>query len=103
MLLEIHYGHSNPYQIYHLLSINVLPHVDRVNGPSRMLISKVDLEKYLSNHEFTYDHVFADDSSNELVYQHTARPLVRYIFEGGMATCFAYGQVMNNCLHCGNE
>jgi kinesin family protein 2/24 len=54
--------------------------------------TKVDLSKYLDNHNFRFDHVFDDDITNATIYRFTAAPLVRTIFEGGFATCFAYGQ-----------
>ena len=40
-----------------------------------------------------FDYAFDENASNELVYKYTAKSLVQSIFEGGMATCFAYGQV----------
>ncbi|KAI7853209.1 P-loop containing nucleoside triphosphate hydrolase protein [Circinella umbellata] len=54
--------------------------------------TKVDLTKYIEQHSFTYDDVFDYDAANDQVYQRTAQPLVKYIFDGGKATCFAYGQ-----------
>lgn len=54
--------------------------------------SKVDLTKFLENHKFRFDYAFNDECSNEIVYKYTAKPLVKTIFDGGMATCFAYGQ-----------
>ncbi|KAI8145891.1 P-loop containing nucleoside triphosphate hydrolase protein [Fennellomyces sp. T-0311] len=54
--------------------------------------TKVDLTKYIEQHSFTYDDVFDSDAGNDQVYQRTAQPLVKYIFDGGKATCFAYGQ-----------
>ncbi|KAI8882750.1 kinesin-domain-containing protein [Backusella circina FSU 941] len=53
---------------------------------------KVDLTKYIEQHQFTFDDVFDADSTNDYIYQRTAQPLVKYIFSGGKATCFAYGQ-----------
>eukprot|EP00730_Choanoeca_flexa_P004103 TRINITY_DN11598_c0_g1_i3.p1 TRINITY_DN11598_c0_g1~~TRINITY_DN11598_c0_g1_i3.p1 ORF type:complete len:617 (+),score=147.18 TRINITY_DN11598_c0_g1_i3:91-1851(+) len=53
---------------------------------------KVDLTKYIENHEFRFDYSFNHQCDNALVYRYTAAPLVRTIFERGMATCFAYGQ-----------
>ncbi|KAJ2999571.1 Kinesin-like protein kif24 [Globomyces sp. JEL0801] len=50
---------------------------------------KVDLTKYVENHEFVFDEAFDANASNEEVYRRTAQPLVQYIFEGGKATCFA--------------
>ncbi|KAI9366701.1 P-loop containing nucleoside triphosphate hydrolase protein [Zopfochytrium polystomum] len=53
---------------------------------------KVDLTKYIEQHEFVFDDVFDSDATNEEVYRRTAFPLVEYVFNGGKATCFAYGQ-----------
>ncbi|KAI9340405.1 P-loop containing nucleoside triphosphate hydrolase protein [Zopfochytrium polystomum] len=67
-----------------------------VNGRYSLTIHepkvKVDLTKYVEQHEFIFDEVFDCDASNEEVYKRTAFPLVEYIFSGGKATCFAYGQ-----------
>ncbi|KAF7731619.1 Kinesin-like protein kif24 [Apophysomyces ossiformis] len=53
---------------------------------------KLDLTRYIEQHTFTFDDVFDADASNTKVYERTALPLVKYIFQGGKATCFAYGQ-----------
>jgi hypothetical protein len=50
---------------------------------------KVDLTKYVENHEFVFDEAFDENAANEEVYRRTALPLVEYLFEGGKATCFA--------------
>ena len=50
---------------------------------------KLDLSKYIEQHTFTFDDVFDAEANNASVYERTALPLVRYIFEGGKATCFA--------------
>ncbi|XP_075679256.1 kinesin-like protein KIF2A isoform X2 [Dermatophagoides pteronyssinus] len=60
---------------------------------------KVDLTKYLENQRFRFDYAFDESANNELVYKYTAKPLVRTIFEGGMATCFAYGQTGSGKTH----
>eukprot|EP00659_Diplonema_papillatum_P019220 gene19220-29599_t len=54
--------------------------------------TRVDCSQYIEEHEFTFDEVFEDDATNEIVYQRTAAPLIETVFEGGRATCFAYGQ-----------
>ena len=59
--------------------------------------TKVDLTKYLENHQFRFDYSFDETVDNALVYHYTAKPLVKSIFEQGMATCFAYGQVRRVC------
>jgi kinesin family protein 2/24 len=53
---------------------------------------KVDLTKYTNTHQFHFDEVFGEQSSNTDVYRRTAEHLVDTVFEGGHATCFAYGQ-----------
>ncbi|XP_077580612.1 kinesin-like protein KIF2C [Stigmatopora nigra] len=60
---------------------------------------KVDLTKYLENQVFQFDYSFDETSTNDLVYRFTAKPLVKSIFEGGMATCFAYGQTGSGKTH----
>ena len=45
------------------------------------------------NMTFEFDHVFEDNESSETVYNHTAMPLVAYMFQKkGHGTVFAYGQ-----------
>ncbi|XP_021270401.1 kinesin-like protein KIF2B [Numida meleagris] len=60
---------------------------------------KLDLTQYLNNQIFRFDHAFDDHATNELVYRHTAQPLVDIVFQGGMATCFAYGQTGSGKTH----
>lgn len=57
----------------------------------------MDLTKYTEEHTFLFDEVFDSDADNEHVYKKTAQPLVEYIFTGGKATCFAYGQTGKTC------
>eukprot|EP00039_Didymoeca_costata_P032675 m.38830 g.38830 ORF g.38830 m.38830 type:complete len:961 (-) comp9479_c1_seq1:70-2952(-) len=52
----------------------------------------VHMKPYIQKHNFTFDHVFGDPSTNLQVYKETAQPLVRHVLGGKMATCFAYGQ-----------
>ncbi|CAL1527967.1 unnamed protein product [Lymnaea stagnalis] len=52
----------------------------------------VDLKAYTLQHEFTFDEVFDESCTNEDVYIRAARPLINCVFNGGTATCFAYGQ-----------
>ncbi|KAJ3178220.1 Kinesin-like protein kif24 [Geranomyces variabilis] len=53
---------------------------------------KVDLTRYIEQHEFVFDEAFDAHCTNDDVYRRTAFPLVEYVFNGGKATCFAYGQ-----------
>ncbi|KAL3867065.1 hypothetical protein ACJMK2_044298 [Sinanodonta woodiana] len=52
----------------------------------------VDLTAYTLQHEFMFDEVFDGTCTNEDVYIRAARPLINCLFDGGSATCFAYGQ-----------
>ncbi|XP_028634946.1 kinesin-like protein KIF24 [Grammomys surdaster] len=52
----------------------------------------VDLTQYILQHVFYFDEVFGEACSNQDVYLKTAHPLIQHIFNGGNATCFAYGQ-----------
>ncbi|OAF71587.1 hypothetical protein A3Q56_00647 [Intoshia linei] len=64
--------------------------------------TKVDQTKYLDNHQFTFDYVFDQMSSNQLIYNYTAKPLLNVLFNGGTATCFAYGQTGSGKTHTMN-
>ncbi|KAJ1427821.1 P-loop containing nucleoside triphosphate hydrolase protein [Ochromonadaceae sp. CCMP2298] len=53
----------------------------------------IDMKRQLMNHhQFRFDRVFNEHSSNEAVYAATARSLVRICCEGGYSTCLVYGQ-----------
>ncbi|NWT09488.1 KIF24 protein, partial [Vireo altiloquus] len=52
----------------------------------------VDLTQYIFQHVFYFDEVFGESCTNQDVYMKTAYPLIQHIFNGGNATCFAYGQ-----------
>lgn len=79
--------------------------IDVITIPTKDLVlvhepkQKVDLTKYLENQRFRFDYAFDETADNELVYKFTAKPLVKTIFEGGMATCFAYGQTGSGKTH----
>ncbi|XP_060522689.1 kinesin-like protein Klp10A isoform X2 [Cylas formicarius] len=74
-----------------------------VNTKNQLIVHepkhKVDLTKYLENQHFRFDYVFDETCTNDVVYKFTAKPLVKTIFEGGMATCFAYGQTGSGKTH----
>lgn len=53
---------------------------------------KVDLTKYIDEHHFNFDRAFAEDSTNQEVYDDCVRPIVHCAFLGAKVTCFAYGQ-----------
>ena len=45
-----------------------------------------------STHSFVFDHVYDENSSQEKVYETTARTVVDSALQGYNATIFAYGQ-----------
>lgn len=44
---------------------------------------KVDLTRYVESHKFSFDEVFADESTNEEIYQATCKPLVHFFINAG--------------------
>jgi len=53
---------------------------------------KVDLTKYVEEHNFTFDQAFDENTNNEQLYMSTVRPLIDAAFSKAKVTCFAYGQ-----------
>mgnify|MGYP000877970602 FL=1 len=54
---------------------------------------KVDgITKYIDTQEFTFDHTFNENETTEELYKSTVQPLVDFIMQQGIVTCFAYGQ-----------
>ena len=53
---------------------------------------KVDLTKYIEEHNFAFDGVYSEDISNYDLYLSTVQPIVQASFQGAKVTCFAYGQ-----------
>ena len=45
---------------------------------------------------FTFDHVFAEETKQEEVFEQCVQQLVEGTFEGYNATILAYGQVCNS-------
>ena len=51
------------------------------------------ITKYLNNNTFVFDHAFAEDAGNDVVYDSVGAPLVEFVVsKRGRATVFAYGQ-----------
>ena len=61
--------------------------------------SKVDLTKYVEHHQFTFDEVFHEGTSNEELYVRAVQPLISATFEGAKTTVFAYGQTGSGKTH----
>ncbi|KYO31045.1 kinesin-like protein KIF2A [Alligator mississippiensis] len=79
------------------LDVVSVPHGDVVMV--REAKQRLDLSRYLENQVFRFDRAFDATATNELVYRHTAQPLVETVFRRGTATCFAYGQTGSGKTH----
>jgi len=53
---------------------------------------KVDLTRYVEEHNFLFDASFDENVSNEQLYESSVRPVIDAVFGGAKCTCFAYGQ-----------
>ena len=54
---------------------------------------KVDgITKYIDNQDFQFDNTFADNESNEDLYNLSISPILDLVFNTGTITVFAYGQ-----------
>ena len=53
---------------------------------------KVDLTKYIEEHQFIFDLAYDQDATNEKIYLETVRPMIEAAFNKIKVTCFAYGQ-----------
>uniref|UniRef100_A0A8D0GUR2 Kinesin-like protein KIF24 n=1 Tax=Sphenodon punctatus TaxID=8508 RepID=A0A8D0GUR2_SPHPU len=72
--------------------VNILSVEDRETLLLHEKKEAVDLTQYILQHVFYFDEVFGEACTNQDVYMKTAHPLIQHIFNGGNATCFAYGQ-----------
>eukprot|EP01065_Artemidia_motanka_P030236 TRINITY_DN36250_c0_g1_i1.p1 TRINITY_DN36250_c0_g1~~TRINITY_DN36250_c0_g1_i1.p1 ORF type:complete len:645 (+),score=206.58 TRINITY_DN36250_c0_g1_i1:53-1936(+) len=62
--------------------------------------TRVDGSTYTDRQIFNrFDNVFDHRHDNLTVYENTAQPLIDVVFEGGWATCFAYGQTGTGKTH----
>lgn len=53
---------------------------------------KVDLTRYVEEHNFLFDQSFDETVSNEQLYVACVRPIIDAVFNRAKCTCFAYGQ-----------
>lgn len=53
---------------------------------------KVDLTRYVDEHNFLFDQSFDESTSNEQLYVAAVRPVIDAVFHRAKCTCFAYGQ-----------
>ncbi|OUM64137.1 hypothetical protein PIROE2DRAFT_37051, partial [Piromyces sp. E2] len=61
--------------------------------------TSVSMSKTIENHEFYFDHVYDEYSTNKMIYLDIAKPLVENFFDGGKVTFFAYGQTGSGKTH----
>ena len=54
---------------------------------------KIDgLTKFLEDNEFYFDNTFNENESTEDLYKYSISPMINFILNKGIVTCFAYGQ-----------
>eukprot|EP00435_Cladocopium_sp_Y103_P032904 s747_g8.t1 len=53
---------------------------------------KVDLTKYVEEHNFLFDQAFDENVTNESLYKSCVQPVIDAVFHKAKCTCFAYGQ-----------
>ncbi len=64
------------------------------------LKTKVDMTKYVEEHQFTFDSVYGEESTNEQIYIDSVRPMINLVFKSNAKiTCFAYGQTGSGKTH----
>ncbi|ORY87220.1 kinesin-domain-containing protein [Neocallimastix californiae] len=61
--------------------------------------TSVNMSKTIENHEFYFDYVYDEESTNKMIYLDIAKPLVENFFNGGKVTFFAYGQTGSGKTH----
>ena len=55
--------------------------------------TKINLEKYIEEHNFTFDIAYDEQTTNEIIYLECLRPMIQSAFlSKSKITCFAYGQ-----------
>ena len=70
----------------------IVDFIDNENMILKEQREKVDLTKYIEEHNFSFDAVFSQQENNHDVYNRVVSPLVESAFAGAKVTCFAYGQ-----------
>lgn len=66
-----------------------------VDSPAIMVFEdkvKVDLTKYIHQHNFGYNETFGSDDSTSDLFDGSVRDLVENVFEGGTSTAFCFGK-----------
>lgn len=71
---------------------DVVSVIDPISIAIREQKQKVDLTRYIEEHEFGFDACYNENVSNSELYEDLIRPLVASAFSGAKVTVFAYGQ-----------
>ena len=68
----------------------------KINPPNTLIVKelrlKVDLTKYIEEHNFNFDAVYDETITNEKLYKSLLQPLILNAFNKSKVSCFAYGQ-----------
>lgn len=66
---------------------------DKRNVTVKETKAKINLEKYIDEHNFTFDIAYNEQTTNEIIYLECLRPMIQSAFASkSKITCFAYGQ-----------
>lgn len=52
---------------------------------------KLDLTKYIEEHQFKFDSVYNEAITNVDIYNDVLKSVVEFALKGGRVSCFAYG------------
>lgn len=63
---------------------------------------KLNMERAVETHKFTFDHAFDQDVTNATIYKNVVKSLVDTMFQGGKVLLFAYGQTGKTVLKSGS-
>lgn len=88
-------GHSSFFfQFEHQVAVRVRPPINLKEEKCIQVFSKKSLyfdDGHNKPKKYMYDYVFAEDSTQDEVYQTTTSPLIKDVLKGYSAAVFAYG------------
>lgn len=78
--------------------------IEKGKGEDKIVVKfeseqQVKIEGQRGGNKFTLDYIFKPDSTQEIVYEQTGKPLVQEVLKGINATMFAYGQTGSGKTH----
>lgn len=89
--LDIHHFF---FQFEHQVAVRVRPPINLKEEKCIQVFSKKSLyfdDGHNKPKKYMYDYVFAEDSTQDEVYQTTTSPLIKDVLKGYSAAVFAYG------------